>query len=86
MLVNILGNLDRISLGVYIGTELGSLDESFDGYNDGNLKGLLFGDSLGSTYGKVLGSDEGIKLGYTDGEVLVTILVDVDGTTLGIDV
>ena len=34
----------------------------------------------------MLGSDEGIKLGYTDSEVIDTILVDVDGITLGIDV
>ena len=32
------------------------------------------------------GSDEGIKLGCTDGKVLGTILVNVDGIILGIDV
>ena len=39
-----------------------------------------------STDGKVLGSDEGIKLGSTYGEVLGTILVNLYGITLGIDV
>ena len=45
---------------------MGSLYGSFDASNDGNLEGLLLGDSLGSTGVKVLGSDEGIKLGSTD--------------------
>ena len=37
---------------------------------------------------EAVGSDEGIKLGLSDsdGEVLHTIPVNVDGTTLGIDV
>ena len=51
-----------------------------------NLEGLLLGESLGYTYGKVLGSDEVIKLGYTYGKVIGTILGNVDGITLGIDV
>ena len=46
----------------------------------------MLGDSLGYISGKVLGSDEGIKPGFSDGEVLVTILVNVDRITLGIDV
>ena len=37
-----------------------------------------------SPYSKVLGSDEGIKLIYPDGNVIGTILVNVDGITLGI--
>ena len=36
------------------------------------------------TDGKVPGSDEGIKLGSTYGKVLGTILVNLDGITLGI--
>ena len=34
----------------------------------------------------MLGSDEGIKLGSTDGKVLSTIRVNVDGIILGLDV
>ena len=46
----------------------------------------MIGDSLGSTDGKVLGSDEGIKLEISDGKVLVTILGNIDGITLGLGV
>ena len=46
----------------------------------------MLGGSLGSTYGKAIGSDEGIKLVSTGGKVFVTILVNVDRITLGIDV
>ena len=46
----------------------------------------MLGGSLGYTYGKVLGSDEGIKLGLSDGKVIDTIIRNVDGITLGIDV
>ena len=34
----------------------------------------------------MLGSDEGIKLGSTYGKVLDTILGNVDGITLGLDI
>ena len=34
----------------------------------------------------MLGSDEGIKLGYSGGKVIDTILIHVDGITLGIDI
>ena len=37
----ILGNLDRITFVINVGTGLGSLDGSFDGYNDGNIEGLF---------------------------------------------
>ena len=53
---------------------------------DGKLEVLLLGVSLVSTYGKVIGSDEVIKLVYTDGKVLSTILVNSYGITLGIAV
>ena len=53
---------------------MGSLDGSFDDYNDGKLEGLSIGYSLGSTDGEVLGYDEGTKLGFTDDGVLGTIL------------
>ena len=42
--------------------------------------------SLGSTYGRVIGSDEGINLGYTDGKLLVSILVNLYVIKLGIGV
>ena len=57
MLVTILVNVVGITLGINVGTELGSLDESIDGYNYGNFEGLLYEDSLGYTVGKLLGSD-----------------------------
>ena len=57
-----LENVDRITLGIDIGTELCYLNGFFDGSNDGKLEGLLIGYLLGYNDGKVLGSDEGIKL------------------------
>ena len=44
----------------------------------------MLGYSLGCTNSKVIGSDEGIKLTSINGGVIGTILVDVDGITLGI--
>ena len=46
----------------------------------------MLGFLLGSTGGKALGSDEGIKLVSNDGKVLGTILGNLDGITLGLDV
>ena len=46
----------------------------------------MIGGSLWSTDGKELVSDKGIRLGYTYGKVLGTILRYVDGITLGIDI
>ena len=43
-------------------------------------------DSLGSNYCKVRGSDEDIKLVTTDCKVLVAILRNIHGITLGFDV
>ena len=40
------GNVDSIVLGIDVGTDLGSLDGSFDVYNDVKLEWLLLGDSL----------------------------------------
>ena len=57
LFVTILVIVDRITLGLGIGSELGFLDGSFDGSNEGKLKGLLIGDSLGYTDGKFLVSD-----------------------------
>ena len=35
----ILGNVDRITFGIDVGTELGYLDELLDGFNDSKLEG-----------------------------------------------
>ena len=45
----------------------------------------MLGGSLISTNGKVLGSDEGINLVLFDGEVIGTILGNVDRIILGLD-
>ena len=50
----ILGNADRITLGIDVGTELVSLDVSFDCFNVGKLVRLFIGGSLGSTDGKTI--------------------------------
>ena len=86
MLGTIIRNVYVITLGIYVGTDLGYLDGSFDGYNDGKLEVLFIGYSMGYKYGKVLVSDEGIKMGPTPGKVLYNILEDVYGITLGINV
>ena len=59
----ILGDVDVITLGIDVGTELCYLYGSFDGSNYGKIEGLLPGDSLEYTEGKVLGYNEGIILG-----------------------
>ena len=41
---------------------------------------------MGYINGKIIGYDEFIKVGFTDGIVLSTILGDVDGITLELDV
>ena len=86
MLGTILGNVDEITLGLDVGTDMGSLDGYFYVSNDGILEGLLIGVSLVSTDGKVLSSYGSIKLGHFDCEVFGTILVNVDGITVGHDV
>ena len=43
-------------------------------------------DSLGSTDGKVIVSDEVVKLGFTHGKVIGTILGNIDVIALGLDV
>ena len=77
-------NVYVTTLGIYFGTDLGSLCESFDGSNDVRIEGLLLGDSLGYNYGKVLGSNEDIKLGSTDDKFLGTIIGNVYRITLGV--
>ena len=48
----LLGILDGISLGLYVGTDIVYLGGSFDGSNYGNLEVSLIGESLGYTDGK----------------------------------
>ena len=57
VLGNILENIDEITLGLDVGTEMGCLDRPFDGSNYGKFEVLLLGDSMVYTDGKVLGSD-----------------------------
>ena len=59
MFDTILGNLDRTTLGLDIGTELGFLDGSFDGSNECKIEVIFLGNSLLSTDVKFLGYDEG---------------------------
>ena len=40
------GNLDGIILGLDVGTEMVTLDGSFDGYNDMKLEGSFLGELL----------------------------------------
>ena len=56
----ILGNVYGSTLGIGVGTELCSLDRSFDDYNCGKFERLLFKDSPGYNDNKVCGCDEGI--------------------------
>ena len=75
VLGTVLVNIDGITLVLDIGTELGFLDGSFDGSNDGKLEVLFLGDSMGSTNGKVLGSDEGTtRVGLTWSGVHVVVV------------
>ena len=85
VIVAILLNIDRITLGRDIGTDMGYLDGYFYLSKYGKLEVLLIVDPLVYTDSKVLVYDEGIKLVYTDGEVIGTILGDVDIITLRLD-
>ena len=86
VLGTILGNVYVITLDIDIGTYLGYLDGSLDGYNYVNIEILLLKGSRLFTDRKVIGSDEGIKLRSTYGEVIGTILGNIDVITLGLDV
>ena len=86
LLVTMHGLVYGITLGFDVRTYLGSLDGYFDGTNYGKPEGLFNYGSLGFTDGKVLGTGEGIILVSTDGKVLGTIVRNVHGITLGIDV
>ena len=85
MLGTILGYIYAFTLGIYVGTEMGSLYDTLGSSNDGKIEGLFLVVTPVYSDKKVLGSDEGIKLGSTNGKLLGTILVDVDGITLGIN-
>ena len=86
VLGTILRNIDRIAVGVDVGTEQVSLDGSFHFYNGGKREGLLLVGSLGYTDDKFLSTDEGIKLISVYGKVFVAIPEDVCLVKLGIDV
>ena len=70
VLGTVIGNVDVITLGINVETELGSLDGSFDDYKDGKFEALFLGGWLRST----------------DGKVLVTISENIYGITLRINV
>ena len=86
MIGTILGDVDMIIRGLDVETCLGSLDGLFDDSNDGKLDGLFLVSSLWYTHGKVLGSDKGIKLWISFVKVLGTMLWNVYGITLGLDI
>ena len=81
-----IGNVNGITLGIDIGTDMVSLEGYFDVSNDDKVEGLYLGDSMKSTDGGLLGYDEAIKLGLSDGKVIYNIHGNVDGITPGIDV
>ena len=72
-----LGNADRITLEIGVGTDQGSLDGYLNGSNVVKIEGLLIRSSLGYTDDKLPGSDEGIKLVLFYGKFLGTILGNV---------
>ena len=47
----VLVNVDGITFDIYVVTELGYWDGFFDGYNGGNIEGLLLAGSLRYTDG-----------------------------------
>ena len=54
----ILGNVDLITIGIDVGTELGSLYGYFDYSNDGKHDGYLLVILLKSNHGQVSRSDK----------------------------
>ena len=67
LLVSTLGDVDRNTIGLDKGTDLGSPDGSFDGSNELKPVGLLFGEALGSDDGTVLGRSYGTLEETIDG-------------------
>ena len=80
MLVTTLGDMARLSLGKYDGTELGSTD----GTIDVEFEVLLLVDSLGSLYVLEVGCNEDTELWIYDGRLLGTTLGTYDGTEVGL--
>ena len=83
---NMLVNVDEITLGLAVGSQLGFLDGPLEVSNDGKCEGLLIGDSLVSTDSKGINYDEGIKRLISHIKVVCIIFGDVCGITLGLDV
>ena len=77
VLGTIIENVYGIKLGIYVRTELGSLDVYLDGSNDGKLEGFLLGGWLGPSESKVIGSGKNMKIRSTSVELLSTIIEDV---------
>ena len=86
VLGTILVNVDIMSLGIDVGTEMVSLDGSFDASKDGKLERLLIVDSMEYTYDKMIPSDEGIKFAISCGKVIGTILGRIYVIIVGMDV
>ena len=86
LLGTILENIVGIKLEMDFRTDMGSLDGSFDSYNDGKLYCLFLGGSLRSTGGKVPVSDEGNQVWCNYCKLFGNMLRDVDVITVGIDV
>ena len=75
-----------ITLGLDVGSDMSSLDGSFDGSDYGKLNGLLLGDSMVYTDSKVIVSDGKMQLGLCGGKVIGTIIGSIYGITLSINV
>ena len=75
MIGTILGNVDVITLGIDVVTDLGSLDVSSDGSNDVKLEGLLPGYSLVYTDGKVIVSYKGVWFSFSFMNSLALLVV-----------
>ena len=80
MLGTTLEAMDRLSMGTYDGTELGSTD----GTADGKFEFLLLSAPLGFLDVLEVGCTEGVKLWISDRRVLGTTLDTFDGTELGL--
>ena len=80
MIGTTLGAMDRLSLGKYYGTGLGSTD----GTSDREFEVLLLGASYGSIDGLEVGCNEGTEIWIYDDRVLGTPLSKYDGTYVGL--
>ena len=73
-------------IDIYFGTDLVSLDASFDGSYDVMLERIFILGTLESTHVRVLGSDESVKMVLSSYKVRGTIFGNVHVITLGLDV